>query len=233
VTRVVLVGGQAQAGLARVSAVLEAAGIEVREADQPAAVDYVIEAERAQAVVFDAATLEGSLFRRLRRRHASRVWIAWTPSYSSAGTAGLLAGGADEVLNGAMGDEELLARVFKALGGAPGRDADAVVVGPLEINPRTGETSWDGRELELTRREREVLAVLAGSAGRTVPRETLYREVWGFAMARGDRTVDVNVKRIRDKLATAGAAIQIKTRPGVGYRLEVLQIAAEPVVTHL
>jgi DNA-binding response OmpR family regulator len=230
---VVLVGGQAQSGLARVSRVLEAEGVDVRVADQPAAADFVIESVRAQAIVFDAISLDLTLFRLFRRRHAGRVWIAWTASYSSARSARLLAGGADEVVNGAMSDEELMARLLKAVGGEHDRDADAVVVGPLAVNPRTGETSCDGMELELTRREREVLAVLAGSPGRTVPRETLYRDVWGFAMARGDRTVDVNVKRIRDKLAAAGAAIEIKTRPGVGYRLEILPVPAEPVVTRL
>jgi DNA-binding response OmpR family regulator len=42
-------------------------------------------------------------------------------------------------------------------------------------------------------------------------------------MARGDRSVDVNVKRVRRKLAAAGRAVEIKTKPGVGYRLEIAE----------
>ena len=55
-----------------------------------------------------------------------------------------------------------------------------------------------------------------------MPREILYKRVWGYAMARGDRSVDVNVKRLRGKLAkVAGTALEIKTQPGIGYRLEL------------
>ena len=78
------------------------------------------------------------------------------------------------------------------------------------------------RPLSLTARETEVLQVLAAAHPRPVRREVVYRMVWGWAMPRGDRTVDVNVKRLRDKL---------RTHPGVGYALE-LQGAAE-VVTGL
>jgi DNA-binding response OmpR family regulator len=58
--------------------------------------------------------------------------------------------------------------------------------------------------------------------GSTVRRGHLYRIVWGYAMARGDRTVDVNVKRLRDKLAgQIGNPVTVETEPGVGYRLVV------------
>ena len=59
-------------------------------------------------------------------------------------------------------------------------------------------------------------------------RETIYRLVWGWAMPRGDRTVDVNVKRLRAKLGKSGADAEIRTHPGVGYALEV-RVAGEPV----
>jgi DNA-binding response OmpR family regulator len=76
--------------------------------------------------------------------------------------------------------------------------------------------------LQLTPRERDVLHALAAAQGATVRREVLYRLVWGYAMARGDRTVDVNVKRLRDKLAAAvGAPLTIETEQAVGYRLTV------------
>jgi DNA-binding response OmpR family regulator len=77
----------------------------------------------------------------------------------------------------------------------------------------------------LTPRERDVLYVLARASGATLRREAIYRAVWGYAMARGDRSVDVNVKRLRDKLAAeVGAPLSIETEPGVGYRLVVSQL---------
>ena len=67
-----------------------------------------------------------------------------------------------------------------------------------------------------------MLQILAETAGRPVRREEIYRRVWGYAMARGDRTVDVNVRRLRAKLAQATAEeLQIVTQPGIGYRLDL------------
>jgi DNA-binding response OmpR family regulator len=71
-----------------------------------------------------------------------------------------------------------------------------------------------------------VLLALAETIGETVPREIIYRKVWGYSMVRGDRSVDVNVKRLRDKLTQAEVELRIRTTPGVGYRL-IIQ-AAKP-----
>ena len=91
----------------------------------------------------------------------------------------------------------------------------------MRIDDLNGEAEWAGQDLRLTRREREVLHALANAAGSTMRREVLYKRVWGYAMARGDRSVDVNVKRLRAKLAKlTGGALEIKTQPGIGYRLE-------------
>jgi DNA-binding response OmpR family regulator len=92
-------------------------------------------------------------------------------------------------------------------------------VGALAVDPDAAEVRWEGRDLELTRRERELLSVLVAAVGRTLRREAIHRAVWGHAMARGDRTVDVTVSRLRRRLATAGVTVEIVTQPGVGYRL--------------
>lgn len=230
--RVVLLGDSAEPGLARLAELLSSAGVELDRAETPGTVDYVAEAGRAHAVLFAAELLPKARLERLRGRNRATRWIAWTPGYSSSRSAELLAAGADEVVTGAMGDDEVVARVLGAAGRRHSR-GEALQAGELMVDLETGETSWAGREIELTRREREVLAALASSPGKTVPREVLYRDVWGFAMARGDRTVDVNVKRVRDKLAAAGADVVIRTRPGVGYRLELVESPAESVVTKL
>jgi DNA-binding response OmpR family regulator len=153
----------------------------------------------------------------------------WSPGASSAAAAVLIEEGADEALHGGMVERELVARVdaLTRRAPAPGTVAE---LGPLQVDDERGVATWRGRRLALTARERRVLRVLAAAGGDVVRRDRLYREVWGYAMARGDRTVDVNVKRLRDKLADAvGAPLTIETEVGVGYRL----VVAEDAVTAL
>jgi DNA-binding response OmpR family regulator len=121
-----------------------------------------------------------------------------------------------------MGDEELVARLRGCLRRPDERRDTALTVGRLRVDAQHRLAEWDGTPLGLTAREVEVLQALAASHGRPVRREVLYRLVWGWAMPRGDRTVDVNVKRLRAKLERSGAAAEIRTHPGVGYELVVL-----------
>ena len=88
-----------------------------------------------------------------------------------------------------------------------------------EIRRASGRWVADGVDVPLTGRELEVLIVLAERAGDVVPRAELYRMVWGGAMPYRDRSVDVVVKRIRQKLAHAAPHVAyVHTRYGVGYR---------------
>jgi DNA-binding response OmpR family regulator len=165
----------------------------------------------------------------LRRRLPDVPLAAWLPERSDELVAELFAAGADEVLHRGMGAQEQLARISALATRAP-QPALAARLGPLAVDPERGEATWHGRRLPLTQRERELLHVLVDAHGATIRREVLYRRVWGYAMARGDRVVDVNVKRLRDKLATeVGAPMAIETEQGVGYRL----VVAEPGVTAL
>ena len=84
-----------------------------------------------------------------------------------------------------------------------------------------------GRPVGLTRREFELLHLLAEARGRVIPREQIYERVWGYAMAHGDRSVDVFVRRVRKKLESASPDWRyLHTHFGVGYRFE--SQAAEP-----
>jgi DNA-binding response OmpR family regulator len=178
---------------------------------------------RLDAVVFDG--LGTWTVGELRRRIPRVPLAAWLREHADEGVAALLAGGADEVLHRGMGAREQAARVAALAERAPRAEA-AVAMGPLRVDPERGEATWHGRRLQLTQRERDVLHALAEAEGATLRREVLYRRVWGYAMARGDRAVDVNVKRLRAKLAAeVGAVITIETEPGVGYRLAVAEAA--------
>ena len=95
----------------------------------------------------------------------------------------------------------------------------AVAAGELEIRSDRFQAFVDGRSVDLTRREFELIELLAGAEGRVLEREEIYQRVWGYAMARGDRSVDVFVRKLRQKLEKASPEWRyIHTHFGVGYR---------------
>jgi DNA-binding response OmpR family regulator len=218
---VLFLANDADPGARRIGEALGAAGYRVRRVMRAAEAEHLLHTGGGEILVADADLLDGDTLSRIRRDRPAQPVIGWLARPSSERTAELLEVGATDVLSGGMGDRELVARVAAALRSSP-EGMGGIVHGPLEIDEETGEVRWDGAELRLTRRERQVLQVLAASAGRTVRRDRLYRHVWGYAMARGDRSVDVNVTRLRGKLAErASGQIEIITQPGVGYRLEL------------
>jgi DNA-binding response OmpR family regulator len=93
-------------------------------------------------------------------------------------------------------------------------------IGPLEIRPAEFSALLDGERLALTVRELELLTALAERHDRIVSREELYRDVWGEPYRKSDRSVDVYVGKLRQKLERAHPNRQfIHTHFGFGYRL--------------
>lgn len=78
-----------------------------------------------------------------------------------------------------------------------------------------------GREIELPPKELELLFFLASNPNKVFTREQLLEHVWGFDFFGDSRTVDVHVKRLREKLDIQGQIWQLKTVWGVGYKFEV------------
>jgi DNA-binding response OmpR family regulator len=189
--------------------------------------EVAIAARAPEVVVFDPSVTGTDFPLILAERSGSRS-IGWLGSRSSPVVAALLAAGADDVLDASMGDEELTARLRRCISRTDDRRSSSVTVGGLHVDAVHRVADWEGRPLGLTSREAEVLQVLAASHRRPVRRDVIYRLVWGWAMPRGDRTVDVNVKRLRDKLDKSGAAVEIRTHSGVGYAL-VVRVADEAV----
>ena len=95
----------------------------------------------------------------------------------------------------------------------------AIRAGSLEIRPDEYVAYCDGRRLALTARELGVLTELARRNGRVVSRAELYSAVWGRPLRRGDRSVDVYVRKLRAKLARVSEEPLIHTHFGFGYRL--------------
>jgi DNA-binding response OmpR family regulator len=93
-------------------------------------------------------------------------------------------------------------------------------IGPLEIRPAEFSALLDGERLALTVRELELLTALAERHDRIVSREELYRQVWGEPYRKSDRSVDVYVGKLRQKLERARPGREyIHTHFGFGYRL--------------
>ena len=115
---------------------------------------------------------------------------------------------------------ELRARIARARRRLKGvADDDAVRGGTLEINLATYQVAVDGRPIDFTYMEYELLKFLATHPGRVFSREALLSRVWGFDYYGGARTVDVHVRRVRAKLGSEHAA-RIKTVRSVGYRFD-------------
>ena len=92
-------------------------------------------------------------------------------------------------------------------------------IGPLEIRPAEFSALLDGERLALTVRELELLTALAERHDRIVSREELYRHVWGEPYRKSDRSVDVYVGKLRQKLEDAVPGRRfIHTHFGFGYR---------------
>jgi DNA-binding response OmpR family regulator len=96
---------------------------------------------------------------------------------------------------------------------------DAIQVGEVTIRPDLFQAFVRGASLDLTAREFEILHLLSQS-DRVLRREEIYERVWGYAMAHGDRSVDVFVRKLRQKLGAGSPRWSyIHTHFGVGYRL--------------
>ena len=94
----------------------------------------------------------------------------------------------------------------------------------------TGPVELDSRRLILTRKELELLTMLASNAGESVPRHILLRTDWGYCEGTRTRTLDVHIRRLRRKLGAFGDTY-IQTVFGVGYRFERFR-AARPLVRY-
>ena len=158
------------------------------------------------------------------RMPALAVVVCTRPSSVAQRVRGLRLG-ADDWVTKPCHPEEVLARIEAILRrrkrADPGRSAEPVMAGELEVRADQFQAYVAGRSLELTRREFELLQLLVDARGRVLEREDIYQRVWGYEMARGDRSVDVFVRKLRQKLDAASPGWSyVHTHFGVGYRFE-------------
>ena len=125
--------------------------------------------------------------------------------------------GVDDWITKPCHPEEAMARIEavsrRRRRGRHEAEAGPLVAGELEIRPDRFQAFVGGDSLDLTRREFELLHLLADAQGQVLERETIYQRVWGYAMAHGDRSVDVFIRKLRQKLEKRSPELGLHPHP--------------------
>ena len=203
---------------------LDALGWDYRALPSPIAADALV-VMRLNALVIDVAVLGPGSWEYVERVCARlpglAVIVCTGPSSVAQRVRGLRLG-ADAWLTKPCHAEELICVIEAAIrrhrrNEMPEIEA-AIEVGEITVRPDLYQAYAGDTSLELTAREFEILHLLSQS-DRVLRREEIYERVWGYAMAHGDRSVDVFVRKLRQKLRAASSRWSyIHTHFGVGYR---------------
>lgn len=127
--------------------------------------------------------------------------------------AGFEAGGDDYILK-PVKPRVLVSRINALLRRGAGTDEAEKVQEGLTIDRERYEVNRDGERISLPRKEFELLALLMSKSGKVFTRETILSTVWGEEVVVGDRTIDVHIRKLREKLGSN----YITTIKGVGYK---------------
>ncbi|MBR1496978.1 MAG: response regulator transcription factor [Oscillospiraceae bacterium] len=164
-----------------------------------------------------------SVLREIRKDSAAPVIMLTAKSETPDKVAGLELG-ADDYITKPFEPKELIARIHAVLrrsdeGG--GKKSNRLSFDKLVVDLDSYELIVDGRRVDTPPKELELLFHLASYPNRVFTRNQLLDEVWGFDYFGDSRTVDVHIKRLREKLEGVSEQWSVKTVWGVGYKFEV------------
>jgi two-component system response regulator RegX3 len=179
-----------------------------------------LEASPADLVLLDLRLpdIDGLDVCRRLREHSRVPIIVLTARGEEADRVVGLELGADDYVVKPYGHRELIARIRAVMRrtASLGVTGETLRVGELEVDERSRRATLDGRELELTPKEFDLLAALARDPGAALSRQRLLAEVWQTSWYGSSKTIDVHVAALRRKLGDPG---WIETVRGVGFRL--------------
>jgi DNA-binding response OmpR family regulator len=204
---------------------LDRLGWEHRVLAGPVPRDAVV-SMRLSALVVDLAVLGPQAWSWLERLCEALpelgIIVCTGPSTVAQRVRGLRLG-ADDWVTKPCHPEEVIARtqsVVRRRRRASSRtETPPLLAGEVEIRPDRFQAFVGAESIDLTRREFELIELLATADGRVLEREEIYSRLWGYTMVRGDRSVDVFVRKLRQKLEKASPRWRyIHTHFGIGYR---------------
>src|ERR1700751_392281 len=204
---------------------MERLGWEHRVLASPVPPDAVV-AMRLSALVVGLAVLGPQAWEWLERLCGTLpelgIVVCTGPSTVAQRVRGLRLG-ADDWITKPCHPEEVIARtqsvVRRRRPPASRTESKPLLAGEVEIRADRFQAFVAGTSLDLTRRGFELIELLAGAEGRVLEREEIYSRLWGYMMVRGDRSVDVFVRKLRQKLEKASPRWRyIHTHFGIGYR---------------
>ena len=167
-----------------------------------------------------------SVLREIRRDGNTPVIMLTAKSETPDKVSGLEMG-ADDYITKPFEPKELMARIHAVLRrsdeGSGGKKANRLEFDKLIVDLDSYELIVDGKRVDTPPKELELLFHLASSPNRVFTRNQLLDEVWGFDYFGDSRTVDVHIKRLREKLEGVSAQWSVKTVWGVGYKFEVAE----------
>jgi DNA-binding response OmpR family regulator len=204
---------------------LDRLGWEHRVLASPIPAEAVV-AMRLSALVVDLAVLGPQAWSWLERLCEALpelgIVVCTGPSTVAQRVRGLRLG-ADDWITKPCHPEEVIARVQSVVRRrrrtTSRTETKPVLAGDVEIRPDRFQAYVSGESIDLTRREFELIELLSSAEGRVLEREEIYSRLWGYTMVRGDRSVDVFVRKLRQKLEKASPNWRyIHTHFGIGYR---------------
>lgn len=192
---------------------------------RPSELYAAIEEEIPRLVILDIMLPEEdglSVLRKLRERQETKKLpiMMLSAKASEFDKVMGLDSGADDYVTKPFGMMELVARVRVQLRRTEEQaQRNEYVIGRLSLYPEMHRVLVDGRDVQLTKKEYDILSLLVTNGETVVTRERLLSQVWGYAFEGESRTVDVHIRTLRQKLGEAGRYIE--TIRGVGYRFTV------------
>ncbi len=206
-----------------VSVYLRDDGFDVLEASDGIEALSALEHVKADLVILDIMmpNMDGwELVRHLRATDDFPVLMVTAKGETSDKIRGFQLG-TDDYLVKPFEPLELVARVRALLKRYRIAASQTVEIGDLVMNRKTYEVTASGESITLPLKEFELLFKLASYHGKTLSRDQLIEDIWGYDFEGNERTLDVHINRLRDRFPEAQHAFRIRTIRGLGYRMEI------------